>query len=82
MVSICGNLGEIRVQKLADQLQNACIDGDGAAVGRLLPDLRSASLDAAAFVRSRTWRRRRPGGAPRHDRHGGVAARQDHPDRR
>jgi len=53
MVSICGNLGEIRVQKLADRLQHACIEGDGAAAKRLIPDLQEASLDAAAFVRAR-----------------------------
>jgi two-component system, sensor histidine kinase and response regulator len=53
MISICGNLGETRMQKLAECLQVACIEGDVVAAKRLIPDLQAATLDAAAFIRTR-----------------------------
>ncbi|MEI9987714.1 MAG: Hpt domain-containing protein [Aliidongia sp.] len=53
MISICGNLGEVRVQILAEKLQAACIEGDRAAVDALVPAIEDAARNAVAFMRAR-----------------------------
>jgi PAS domain S-box-containing protein len=53
LISICGNLGEIRVQHLAERLQAACIDGDASTAAALVSPLGDATRDAADFVRRR-----------------------------
>jgi two-component system, sensor histidine kinase and response regulator len=53
LISICGNIGEVRVQKLAERLQIACVDGDRAAAEHLVPAIEAAGQDAIAFVRAR-----------------------------
>ncbi len=53
LISICGNLGEVRVQKLAERLQIACAEGDREAAGMLVPAIEEAGHDAIAFVRAR-----------------------------
>jgi PAS domain S-box-containing protein len=53
LVGICGNLGEIAVQELAERLQAACTAGDAAAAAALLPALSAAIRAAAAFIAAR-----------------------------
>jgi len=53
LISICGNIGEVRVQKLAERLQIACVDGDRATAEHLVPEIEEAGHDAIAFVRAR-----------------------------
>jgi|HubBroStandDraft_1064217.scaffolds.fasta_scaffold02253_2 two-component system sensor histidine kinase/response regulator len=53
MIGICGNLGEVGLRNLADQLQDACTAGDGAAAEGLIAAVQAASLEAIAFARAR-----------------------------
>ena len=71
LISICGNIGEVRVQKLAERLQIACVEGDRAAAELLVPEIEEAGQDAIAFVRARLLA---PAFAPKAKRGGSMPA--------
>ena len=52
-VGIAGNLGELRLQSLADRLQEACAAGDAAAAAPLAAAIEDAMADSLAFIQAR-----------------------------
>ena len=53
VVGVAGNLGELRLQRLADQLQEVCAAGDTAAAAPIVAAIRDATAASLAFIQAR-----------------------------